>query len=141
MAQRRLTVQGALNLAGTMIKQMFDSFHALERSLLDPPTPTPPPSNHSGNATLFAYRNWISFAPAATPPSPPSTTRAPNVKYDGGLLFLDDLPSYVQVFKDCIVGTINWAYETELYFGKKGEEIRTFGWVFLNPKIEPEEVQ
>ena len=39
--------------------------------------------------------------------------------------------NYITRLKDCIVGTVNWLYETELYFGKKGSEIRTFGWVLL----------
>lgn len=40
--------------------------------------------------------------------------------------------NYVRGLRSLIAGTVNWVYETEVYFGKKGEEVRTFGWVFLN---------
>jgi hypothetical protein len=59
-------------------------------------------------------------------------------KHDREDAFLNDIASYVQALRDCIVGTINWAYETELYFGKKGEEIRTFGWIFLDDSLRTE---
>ena len=38
---------------------------------------------------------------------------------------------YIQTLKDYIVASIHWGYETELYFGQKGDEVRSFGWVFL----------
>lgn len=38
---------------------------------------------------------------------------------------------YVRAMKDWIVGTLHWGYESELYFGQKGDEVRSFGWVFL----------
>ena len=42
------------------------------------------------------------------------------------------LDAYVHVLRDYISGNIHWFYETELYFGAKGEEVKAFGWVFLN---------
>ncbi|KAK7055942.1 isoprenoid synthase domain-containing protein [Favolaschia claudopus] len=45
-----------------------------------------------------------------------------------------DSQLYMQGLKDCIVGTLNWSYETELFFGSKGDEIRQFGWVFLRDR-------
>lgn len=39
---------------------------------------------------------------------------------------------YIEALKDCIIGTVDWAYETELFFGKKGAEVRAFGWVFVD---------
>lgn len=39
---------------------------------------------------------------------------------------------YLRAMKDYIVGSIHWGYETELYFGQKGDEVRSFGWVFLS---------
>ncbi|KAJ7711994.1 hypothetical protein B0H16DRAFT_1626674 [Mycena metata] len=45
-----------------------------------------------------------------------------------------DSTLYLRGLKDCIVGTLNWSYETELYFGAKGDEVRQFGWVFLKTK-------
>ncbi|KAG5643456.1 hypothetical protein DXG03_000888 [Asterophora parasitica] len=131
MVDRHLSLQGALNFAGVMIRQMFDSFVEIQQSLFSPSTP--PYANHPGSGTLSACWKWITSTRLATPPAlthwPPPT----NLEYGGDLA--SDLPSYVRTLRDCIVGTINWAYETELYFGRKGEEIRTFGWVFLNPKV------
>ncbi|KAJ7235640.1 hypothetical protein B0H12DRAFT_1191293 [Mycena haematopus] len=45
-----------------------------------------------------------------------------------------DSKLYLRGLKDCIVGTLNWGYETELYFGSKGDEVRQFGWVFLKDR-------
>ncbi|GLB42635.1 hypothetical protein LshimejAT787_1200840 [Lyophyllum shimeji] len=134
MTHKRLSLQGALNLAGVLIKRMFDSFVETEKSLIS--APTAPQTNYLGNGSLSSYWNWVSLSRLATPPaSPPRSTPDPSNGANGGdLAHLGDLPSYVHTFRDCVVGTINWAYETELYFGKKGEEIRTFGWVFLNPQ-------
>ncbi|KAF5376433.1 hypothetical protein D9615_008650 [Tricholomella constricta] len=137
MENKRLSLQGALNFAGALIKQFFNSFLETEKSLFC--HPTPPQTNHSGTGTLSSYWNWITSVRLATPPaSPPPGPQSSNMEC-GGDTCLGDLPSYVQTLKDCIVGTINWAYETELYFGRKGEEIRTFGWVFFNPKVIGEE--
>nr|BBH51507.1 putative sesquiterpene synthase [Clitopilus sp.] len=123
MRHKRLSVQGALNYAGTLIKQYIDAFMAEERSLLDP-TPSPP----SNGSSLIP--SWIPFTPlvASATAIPPSTPPDPVSKAD--------LTVYVQMLRDCIVGTLNWIYETDLYFGKKGEEIRTFGWIFLSPKVQ-----
>ncbi|KAJ7641644.1 isoprenoid synthase domain-containing protein [Roridomyces roridus] len=38
---------------------------------------------------------------------------------------------YLRGLEDCIAGTFYWAYESETYFGKKGDEVSKFGWVFL----------
>ncbi|EGN97723.1 hypothetical protein SERLA73DRAFT_92947 [Serpula lacrymans var. lacrymans S7.3] len=43
----------------------------------------------------------------------------------------EDIRLYVQGLRDCIAGSINWFYETERYFGDKGEQVRSYGWVFL----------
>ncbi|KNZ79049.1 Epi-isozizaene synthase [Termitomyces sp. J132] len=96
MTHKNLSLQGAVNLAGSMIKEMFDSFVEIEKALLGLPR---------SSQTIKSR----------------------------------DISSCVRTLKDYIVGTINWAYETELYFGKKGEEIRTFGWVFLNSATDSQE--
>ncbi|KAG5637505.1 hypothetical protein H0H81_004331 [Sphagnurus paluster] len=133
MTHKQLSLQGALNFAGVLIKQKADSFIDVERSLLS--SPTPMKTNPFGTGSFSSYWDWIKSGPySATPPDAPST----NIECGGDLTFIGDVSSYLQVLKDCIVGTINWAYETELYFGKKGEEIRSFGWVFLSPKIKEE---
>ena len=105
-----------------MIKQKLDAFVAAEQALLDSLTC---PQNHRSD-NISSYWKLSSYVRL-------TTTSAAAV---ADPLLMEDLPKFVQILKDCIVGTINWAYETELYFGTKGEEIRTFGWVFLAPRAE-----
>jgi hypothetical protein len=128
MNHKGLSLQGALNFAGTMIKQRIDAFLAAEQALIDSLTLlSPDPSQNAPS-----YWSWTSYLPSVvTKPCPPPAA---------GPIFLEDLPNYIRTLKDCIAGTIHWAYETELYFGTKGEEIRTFGWVFLSPKEDNEHV-
>ncbi|KAJ6621040.1 hypothetical protein B0H10DRAFT_2354624 [Mycena sp. CBHHK59/15] len=38
---------------------------------------------------------------------------------------------YMRGLKDCIIGTLNWRYEMELYFSVKGNKVQQFRWVFL----------
>ncbi|KAH7926001.1 terpenoid synthase [Leucogyrophana mollusca] len=45
-----------------------------------------------------------------------------------------DMRFYVQGLRDWIAGSVNWYYESERYFGDKGNEVRMFGWVFLPVK-------
>ncbi|KAF8880999.1 hypothetical protein BD779DRAFT_1675667 [Infundibulicybe gibba] len=98
----KLSVQGAMNLAAVHIKSLFSKFAHAERSLLAPP---PGPS----------LWNWW-----GSPARPLADETADNVR------------AYVQALRDCVAGTVHWVYETELYFGQKGEEVRSFGWIFLN---------
>lgn len=132
MTQNGLSVQGALNLAGVYINDLFDSFVASERVLLDARGSAPPQPNHSRPTLYLQPWNWFPFAHVSVASSP---LMSETPKHDRDDAFLSDVTSYVQALRDCIVGTINWAYETELYFGKKGEEIRTFGWIFLDENL------
>ncbi|KAF8151522.1 isoprenoid synthase domain-containing protein [Crassisporium funariophilum] len=113
MAHKSLSVQGAVNVSGNMIKTAFASFCGAEQALLEILS-----SNDSLGIPVLSWV-WSSFAPGTSPD--PVREKV-----------LDDTRSYVTALKDCVIGTINWAYETELYFGKKGGEMRTFGWVFIN---------
>ncbi|KAG6872341.1 hypothetical protein C0995_010559 [Termitomyces sp. Mi166 len=133
MTHKNLSLQGAVNLAGSTIKEMFDSFIETEKSLFSPPRPSQ--TNKSRTSTFYYPLSWFTSLRSTAP----SESLVPISEQGDDLARLGDLPSYVQTLKDCIVGTINWAYETELYFGKKGEEIRTFGWVFLNPAADSQE--
>jgi hypothetical protein len=122
MNQRRLSVQGALNYTGNLIKRLIDSFTAAENALIA----LFPESSSSEEPKPMT--SWAPLSPLlGTSVSAPSL-KDPIVKAD--------VIAYVQLLKDCIVGTLNWIYETELYFGKKGDEIRTFHWIFLYPKVE-----
>lgn len=133
MTHKHLSLQGAVNLAGSMIKDMFDSFIDTEKSLFGHPRSSH--INTSRTNILSSPWSWFTSSRSIAP----SESLVPNSKEDDELVHLGDLPSYVQTLKDFIVGTINWSYETEMYFGKKGEEIRTFGWVFLNSAADSQE--
>ncbi|KAG6333344.1 hypothetical protein ID866_5750 [Astraeus odoratus] len=50
---------------------------------------------------------------------------------------INDVQSYVQGLRDWVSGFVNWLYETERYLGKKGSEVRAFGWVFLPDAASP----
>ncbi|KAG6810229.1 hypothetical protein H0H92_012819 [Tricholoma furcatifolium] len=126
MIQERLSLQGAVNLAGSMIKTMFDTFAETERSLFKPSTSQQ--VNPPNLSVLSSSWSWL-FSARVSPQS-----LVPKMEDGEDTSPLGDLSSYVHTLEDCIVGTINWAYETELYLGRKGEEIRTFGWVFLDPR-------
>jgi hypothetical protein len=45
---------------------------------------------------------------------------------------------YVQGLRDCIAGSIHWAYDGETFFGGRGDDVRAFGWVFLNETVRPD---
>ncbi|TRM65174.1 hypothetical protein BD626DRAFT_487926 [Schizophyllum amplum] len=126
---RGFSIQGAVTVAFSHAQQAQHDFLECERSLrerLEPPSP-PSPVEPSWAATLSSYIGLVGGAPP-----PPDTPRS-------------ELPSqqcadalrYVQGLRDCIAGVLHWAYETEMFFGRKQEVrsyIRTFGWVFLLEK-------
>jgi len=118
MHHKNLSLQGAINLAGNMIKDAFATFCSLEHSLLEKVDP-------KLSAIGLPILSWVwTFL---VPTSKTSSTET--VSNETSTV----VQNYITSLKDYIVGTINWLYETELYFGKKGSEIRTFGWVFINP--------
>ena len=117
MHHRNISLQGAVNLAGNMIKDAFATFCSLERSLLE----SVGPKSAIGLPILSWI--WTSLAPIGNDSSLETVSNET----------LTMVQDYITRLKDYIVGTVNWLYETELYFGKKGSEIRTFGWVFINP--------
>ncbi|KAH9475066.1 Sesquiterpene synthase Agr1 [Psilocybe cubensis] len=106
MHHNSLSVQGAMNQCGNMIKQAFSSFCSTERAILD--------SIDSSKSSILSWM-WTAKEISAD-------TEAISEK----------IKRYIRALKDCISAVIHWAYETELFFGKKGSEIRTFGWVFVD---------
>lgn len=42
-----------------------------------------------------------------------------------------EIRRYLRGLRDWIAGFVNWLYETQLFLGEKGNEVRTFGWVFI----------
>jgi len=47
----------------------------------------------------------------------------------------NDIIACIRGYKEFIAGLVSWAFETELFFGVKREDVRTFGWVFLTPDL------
>ena len=113
MVHKNLSVQGAMNLSGNMIKDAFLSFSSFEQALLalfDPES--------SLKLPVLSWM-WKSIVPDA-------------MSGEEAAAMLQNVKRYIQALKDYIVGVINWVYETELFFGKRGGEIRAFGWVFAD---------
>jgi hypothetical protein len=107
MFHKNLSMQGAMNLAGSMIKEAFACFCANEKRLLD---------NLENRTAVGGLLSWI-YQPDL---NPDNDTQVKLIK------------RYIRALKDCIAGNIHWLYETELFLGKKGSEVRTFGWVFVD---------
>ena len=51
-----------------------------------------------------------------------------------------ELAQYVDNLGNMVRGNVEWSYECERYFGKKGKEIQKTRWVTLLPKRPLEEV-
>ena len=119
MAQKGVTLQAAMNAAAALVKQAFSEFSEAERLIT-----SLRPSQEIGPKTTSPW-NIVSFLYG-------SVVLKPSSGWDEAAY--NDVKLYIQGLKDCIVGALNWSYEAELFFGDKGEEVRTFGWVFLRPK-------
>lgn len=104
-------MQGAINCAFALIERAFQNFLAAE-SALSQESPAQSPVTPAWTWNLLSRRQ-----PSEETPGQPRLS--------------SDSQLYLRGLKDCIVGTLNWSYETELYFGSKGDEVRQFGWVFL----------
>jgi len=113
MLQKNISVQGAMNLCGDMIKDAFTSFSSFEHALVGLFD-----RERSLKVPIMSWV-WNSLVPDTM-----STEEAAAI--------LGIVKQYIQALKDCIIGSIHWAYETELFFGRRGPEIRTFGWVFAD---------
>ena len=112
-----------MNLAGRMIKDAFSSFCTLENDLIESMKPTQ--SILSSLSSLFDWKRKDKGSELSY------SFIDDSAKSNEGL---EDVKRYIQALKDCIAGSIHWAYETELFFGKKGGEVRSFGWVFAHMK-------
>jgi malonyl CoA-acyl carrier protein transacylase len=130
MTYNHLSIQGAMYLAGNMIKDAFTSFSALEVDLLSAIQPRP--IVHPLFLSLFKW-SWKGGSSEA---SYLDTNNDEIKAQTADQRREEDVKRYIQALKDCIVGSVHWVYETELFFGKKGGEVRTFGWVFANTSGE-----
>ncbi|KAF7335541.1 hypothetical protein MVEN_02208000 [Mycena venus] len=111
-----LSVQAAIKYSFSLVDQSFQKFLSAESTLLSQES-APGQSASTGTWTWNPLNR--KQASETTPAHVPLTS---------------DSTLYLRGLKDCIVGTLNWSYETELYFGSKGDEVRQFGWVFLKDK-------
>lgn len=107
-----------MNLAGTMIKDAFATFCTLENEIVESMQPAP-----SIFASISSLLDWKKLP-----------TTSPTSAIDDSKAKLEEVKRYIQALKDCIAGSMYWIYETELFFGKKGGEVRSFGWVFAHMK-------
>lgn len=137
-----------MNYAGGMVKEALEELNRLEREL----TSSTGAPNDGGAWTWLglvksavgfsgdgqagrARPDWKFLTEAVMGPSIPT----PSGVYDDDKDHLaatsstssEQTARYIQALKDYIVGSVHWGYETELYFGQKGDEVRSFGWVFL----------
>ncbi|KAJ7140085.1 isoprenoid synthase domain-containing protein [Mycena crocata] len=119
-ADTGVSAQGAIGAAFALIRQSFQTFEATESALLSLEQPS---SESSTSAWVWNPLARLKSPPAKSPgTSPEATPTTPDSKL------------YLAGLKDVIVGTLNWGYETELYLGLKGDEVRQFGWVFLKAR-------
>ncbi|KAJ7207813.1 isoprenoid synthase domain-containing protein [Mycena pura] len=118
-AERGVSVQGAINVAFARVDAAFKGFVAARAVCADPAAAPLGPTSGGG-------WTWNPLRRAATPAPALAPVPAPD----------RDAQLYRRGLEDCIVGTLNWAYETELYFGPapRGDEVRRYGWVFLRER-------
>ncbi|KIK64099.1 hypothetical protein GYMLUDRAFT_40342 [Collybiopsis luxurians FD-317 M1] len=114
----------AINEAGTAIRQRIDRFKSLENTLLASiKAASSQDSTVSGSTTSSSWF-WSHFSSSTTP-----ETEVPGPSITD--IQEHDIVLHIRGLKDCMVGFLNWAYETDMFFGTKGESVKGFGWVFL----------
>lgn len=139
-----------MNYAGGMVKGALEEIQRLERELF------PNPLESSGTSVGQGWSDWLGsgvgivksvvglgdtqlsltrskfLADVPTDWEEFSPGDATSERKQGPEQRTAETAQYVRAMKDWIVGTVHWGYETELYFGQKGDEVRSFGWVFLS---------
>jgi hypothetical protein len=115
ISENGYSIQNAVMSAATLVKQSIDAFLATEMLLL-------PPLSSVSRIASSTTRRRSSKSSILMPAWDPKTER--------------DVRLYIRSLRDCIAGFINWMYETEMFFGVNGSEVRSFGWVFLAPMPE-----
>lgn len=115
MRIRALAVQGAVNVVGGMVRDSFARFLAAAarvRALVAC-------SERPARVSLA----WVLGGGASA-----------GLGTHGGGAVVESAERYITALGDCIVGVIHWVYESELFFGTRGAEIRSFGWVFVDER-------
>jgi hypothetical protein len=145
MLSRNLSSQGAITVVVNLLKHKVHSFLDLESSLqsLSHSRTSDDNSSYSSNSWITSpiksmitttTRTLTSNAGKEKPrPKTPLIKSLSSLRPHSGLSHLvGDVDAYTRFLRDYISGNVHWFYETELYFGTKGEEVKAFGWVFLN---------
>jgi hypothetical protein len=134
MTERKLVLQGAINAAVNIIKSHIENFLELEKKLLS--LTGQADINAGSSAPTSPILGWNPLGRLF----PPSTFDGGRGAGDGRLKSeLDDALKrdtrlFTQGLKSFVVGALNWVYESCVFFDEKGEEVRQFGWVFLQEK-------
>ncbi|KAF5391191.1 hypothetical protein D9757_003142 [Collybiopsis confluens] len=125
-SSRKFSLSSAVQQAGTMIRDRITRFKALENALLVKiQTST---YSTDTNASTTPTTSWLWNVV--------SSSRAPQAKDPGQALTetqAHDIALYTRGLNDLVIGFLNWAYETDMFFGTKGDAVKGFGWVFLLP--------
>ncbi|KAF4565373.1 hypothetical protein EYR40_002624 [Pleurotus pulmonarius] len=145
MSVREISLQGALKVCMSECRKNVETYRTVERAILvglsgelppPPPMPQRRPKALSGHtrasSSIWSWVPFMSAQEAAAPTVPEPAVLAPVLEVeDWDDEVRDDVRSYVNGLRDCVVGYIHWLYETEIYFGQLGDEVRATGWTFL----------
>ncbi|KAJ3875375.1 hypothetical protein F5051DRAFT_442482 [Lentinula edodes] len=126
-SKREIALVHSIKEAGDLIFQRIDAFKSLEKSLLSSVGASPSDCASDTGATALNSL-WNNFTGLF------SATQKPNNPHPSVTEFqAHDIALYIRALKDCMVGFLHWAYETDVFFGTKGDTVKGFGWVFLLP--------
>ncbi|KAJ7187008.1 isoprenoid synthase domain-containing protein [Mycena filopes] len=103
-ADKGVSIQAAINSSFSLIQASFENFLAAESALVQQQPAVP------SDCTATSW-TWNPLSRKREPP-PAEQVLSP---------LSSDSRLYLRGLKDCIVGTLNWSYETELHFGSKGD--------------------
>ncbi|KAK2467452.1 hypothetical protein APHAL10511_000307 [Amanita phalloides] len=157
MLTRNLSAQGAINIVMKRLKERIRAFLELEQCL-HTLRDSEPSAGRLLSLSSYSYSysySWIldsiklvgkaimnapgsggSLSDQQQQQETPLIKSLCSLRPSAGLSqLIRDLDASVRVLRDYIAGHIHWFYETEFYFGSKGEDVKAFGWVFLNVEM------
>ncbi|KIL60790.1 hypothetical protein M378DRAFT_187717 [Amanita muscaria Koide BX008] len=129
MLFKHVSVQGATNMVVKLVRDKIREFLEIEQALRNLIDESKRASGlgswiKSSLSSLIAGNSQVVDNPVID-----SLSMLP--RNDRSARLIGQLIAYTQVLRDYIAGNIHWFYETELYFGTKGEHVREFRWIFL----------
>jgi hypothetical protein len=143
-ADPEMTLQGAINQAGEMIRERFRKFRSELDATKKTQQPIAPPTSSGIISSLIAF--VTSFGSSTKTSSSPSSLGDSSDDVEKPVVNSENDSEIRKVLLNWVAGTIHWAYEVECFFcpnvdgddhsqssGKKkrGGEVRDYGWVFL----------